>query len=226
MQIFIPANPEPVKIELERTALVVVDMQNAFCSIGGMFDLMGSLNKPKVDKVIEVDKKVILACRSCGIKIIYLRMGYRPDLADAGGPESPNYWKESGISRMRQKPETRENGLIVGTWNWEIIDELKPQSGDILVNKNRFSGFPNTGLDIILRTNNLKYLVFTGLFTNICVESTIRDAFFHEYFPILISDGCGCVGPDYLQDATVYNVARVFGWVTLSNDLINVLSQL
>jgi ureidoacrylate peracid hydrolase len=223
MDITIPANPQPVKIEKERTALVVVDMQNAFCSSGGMFDLMGSLDKPKVEKVIAVGKKVLQACRSRGIKIVYLRMGYRPDLADAGGLESPNYWKERGISRMREKPETRENGLIVGTWNWDIIDELKPQPEDILVNKNRFSGFPNTGLDIVLRTHNLKYLLFAGLFTNICVESTIRDAFFHEYFPVLISDACGCMGPDYLQDATVYNVARVFGWVTDSKDFIYAL---
>jgi ureidoacrylate peracid hydrolase len=224
MQIVIPANPQPIKIESERTALVVVDMQNAFCSSGGMFDLMGSLDKPKVEKVAGVDKKVIQACRNRGIKIVYLRMGYRPDLSDAGGPESPNYWKERGVSQMRQKPETRDHGLIVGSWNWEIIDELKPQPEDILVNKNRYSGFPNTGLDMILRTHNLKYLLFTGLFTNICVESTIRDAYFHEYFPVLISDACGNVGPDYLQEATIYNVARVFGWVTTSSDLIEALS--
>jgi ureidoacrylate peracid hydrolase len=226
MQISIPANPQPLKIELERTALVVVDMQNAFCSSGGMFDLMGSLDKPKVEKVAAVDKKVIQACRSQGIKILYLRMGYRPDLADAGGPESPNYWKERGVSQMRQKPETKDRGLIVGSWNWEIIDELKPHPEDILVNKNRYSGFPNTGLDIILRTNNLKYLLFTGLFTNVCVESTIRDAYFHEYFPVLISDACGNVGPDYLQEATIYNVARVFGWVTTSSELIDAFQKL
>jgi ureidoacrylate peracid hydrolase len=225
MQIVIPANPQPLQIEMERTALVVVDMQNAFCSSGGMFDLMGSLDQPKVERVIQVDKKVIRACRTRGIKIVYLRMGYRPDLADAGGLESPNFWKERGISRMREKPETKENGLIVGSWNWEIIDELQPQPQDILVNKNRFSGFPNTNLDIILRTNNLKYLLFAGLFTNICVESTIRDAFFHEYFPVLISDACGSVGPDFLQEATVYNIARCFGWVTTSNDLIAVLDK-
>jgi ureidoacrylate peracid hydrolase len=225
MQIVIPANPQPLQIEMEKTALLVVDMQNAFCSNGGMFDLMGSLDRPKVEKVVQIDKKIIRACRSRGIKIIYLRMGYRPDLADAGGLESPNYWKERGISRIREKPETKENGLIVGSWNWEIIDELKPQAEDILVNKNRFSGFPNTNLDIILRTNNLKYLLFAGLFTNICVESTIRDAFFHEYFPVLISDACGSVGPDFLQEATVYNIARCFGWVINSNDLTALLDK-
>ena len=140
MKITVPANPQPVKIEIARTALIVVDMQNAFCSSEGMFDLKGSLDRPKVEKVIDVDKKVIQACRGRGIKIIYLRMGYRPDLADAGGPESPNYWKERGISLMREKPEMKEHGLIVGNWNWEVIDDLKPQSEDILVNKNRFSG--------------------------------------------------------------------------------------
>jgi ureidoacrylate peracid hydrolase len=223
MEIFLPANPQPIKIDTDKSALVVVDMQNAFCSSGGMFDMMGSLDKAKVKKVIEVDKKVIESFRSRGLKIVYLRMGYRPDLADAGGPDSPNYWKERGLSQWHKKPEMRDRILTVGSWNWEIIDELKPLSEDILVNKNRYSGFPNTGLDVILRTQSVKYLLFIGLFTNVCVESNIRDAFFHEYFPILISDGCGNMGPDYLQEATIYNVARVFGWVVSSEDLISAL---
>ncbi len=223
MEVTIPANPQPVKIDTARTALVVVDMQNGFCSSGGMFDLMGNLNKPMVERVTNVDKKVIQSCRVSGIKILYFQMGYRPDLADAGGPESPNYWKERAFTQMHANPEMKDRVLTVGSWNWEIIDPLKPESGDILVNKNRYSGFPNTGLDIILRTHNVKYLLFIGLFTNVCVESNIRDAYFHEYFPIMISDGCGPTGPDYLQEATIYNVARVFGWVTTSNDLITAL---
>lgn len=225
MEIVIPANPQPIKINTEKTALVVVDMQNAFCAAGGVFDLAGNLDKAKIEKVTEVDKKVIGSCRNAGLKIVYLRMGYRPDLADTGGPDSPNYWKERALAQWREKPETKDRILTVGSWNWEIIDELKPQPGDILVNKNRYSGFLNTDLDVVLRTHGIKYLLFTGVFTNVCVESNIRDAFFHEYFPILISDGCGNMGPDYLQDATIYNVSRVFGWVATSDELMAALKN-
>jgi ureidoacrylate peracid hydrolase len=65
--------------------------------------------------------------------------------------------------------------------------------------------------------------VLIGLFTNVCVESTLRDAFFHEYFPLLVSDGCGNTGPDYIQDATIWNVTSVFGWVTSADDLLQAL---
>jgi len=225
MEVMIPAEPGPVKVDINRTGLVVVDMQNAFCTRGGMFDSMGMLIESRVRPVIDTEKKLIGAARRRGIKIIFLRMGYRPDLADAGGPESPNYWKEGSLSALREHPELKGKTLTVGSWDWEIIDELKPQPEDIVVNKNRFSGFPHTGLDIILRTNNLKHLLFTGLFTNVCVESTLRDAYFHEYFPILVKDCCGNMGPDYTQEATIWNVAHVFGWVTTSENLIKAFNS-
>jgi ureidoacrylate peracid hydrolase len=225
MQVVLEARPEPQKIELARTALVVVDMQNAFCSKGGMFDTLGLLNEDRVKPVVARLISVIKTARSVNLKLIYLRMGYRPDLADAGGPESPNYWKEGSLASARQHPELKDRILVEGSRDWQIIDELKPQAGDLIVNKNRYSGFPNTNLDIVLKTHNLKHLLFTGLFTNICVESTIRDAYFHEYFPVLVSDCCGNMGPDYTQDATIWAVASVFGWVTDTAALLAALDQ-
>jgi ureidoacrylate peracid hydrolase len=223
MELNIPANPETIKVDIARLSLIIVDMQNAFCKKGGLFDTMGMLDESKVQPVIKTAKKVIEACRSQGLKIIYLRMGYRPDLADTGGLESPNYWKEGSLATIRKYPKLKAKYLTVGTWDWQIIDELKPQPDDILVNKNRFSGFPNTDFDVILQTHNLKYLVFIGLFTNICVESNIRDAYFHEYFPILVSDGCGNAGPESTQEATIWNVTNIFGWTTTSECLIKAL---
>lgn len=223
MEVVIPAKPEPIKLAIARTALIVVDMQNTFCKKGGLFDFLEALDEVKVKRVIEKNKKVIEASRRRGIKVIYLRMGYRPDLANAGSPESPNYWKELGLVTMRKQPELKGRFLTMGTRDWEIIDELKPQLEDIIVDKNRYSGFANTELDTILRTHNIKYLVFIGLATNVCVESTLRDAYFHEYFPVLVSDSCGNLGPNYTQEATIWNVSEVFGWVTTSSDLIKAL---
>lgn len=223
MEVIVPAQPELIKLDIERTALIIVDMQNAFCKKDGLFDVMGMLDEAKAKRVIEIDRKVIEASRRKGIKVIYLRMGYRPDLSNAGGPESPNYWKEGGLVAVREHPEWKGRFLIIGSWDWEIIGELKPQPEDIAVDKNRYSGFTNTDLDAILRTHNIKYLVFIGIATNICVESTLRDAFFHEYFPVLVSDACGNIGPDYTQETTIWNVSTLFGWVTTSDDLLEAL---
>jgi ureidoacrylate peracid hydrolase len=150
-------------------------------------------------------------------------MTYGPDPADIAGPDSPSYFKASTHAIKLNHPELKGEFLIKDTWDWEIVDELKPGPEDIIVNKNRYSGFVNTYLDDILRANNIKYLLFTGLFTNVCVESTLRDAYFHEYFPVLISDACGNTGPDFLQEATEWNVQSVFGWLTTAADLIKSL---
>lgn len=223
MKVLVPANPEPIEIDVERTAVIVVDMQHAFCSKDGLLDVLGQLDEAKAGRVIEVDKKVIEAARRAGIKLVYLRSAYRPDLLDAGGPESPHYWKTHVIRRMYDNPEVRGKFLTQGSWDAEIVDELKPKPGDAVVDKNRFSGFRNTGLNAVLFTLNIKYLVFLGIATNICVESTLRDAYFSEYFPILVSDGCGNRGPDYTQEATIWNVSALFGWVTTSSDFIKAI---
>ncbi len=223
MKVVVTAKPEPIKLDTKRTALIVVDMQNTFCKKGGIFDYLGKLDEMKVNHIINRDKKVIEACRDKGIKVVYLRMGYRRDLSNAGGPESPNYYKELGVVAMRMYPELKGKFLTMGTKDWQIIDELKPQAGDIVVDKHRYSGFSNTELDTILRTYNIKYLLFIGLATNVCVESTLRDAYFHEYFPILLSDGCGNIGPESTQEATIWNVTEVFGWVTTCHDLVKAL---
>jgi ureidoacrylate peracid hydrolase len=223
MKVKLPARPESIELDIDRTALIVVDMQNTFCKKGGIFDYIGALDETKVKRVIDRDKKVVEACRRKGVRVVYLRMGYRPDLANAGGPESPNYHKELGVVAMRQHPELNRKFLVRGTRDWEIIDELKPRPGDIIVDKHRYSGFVNTDLDTILETNNIKYLLFIGLATNVCVESTLREAYFREYFPVLISDGCGNIGPESTQAATIWNVTEVFGWVTSTRDLIKIL---
>ncbi len=221
MKFNLKAEPESIKLDSARTALIVVDMQNAFCKKGGLFDVMGMLNGDKAKSAIANNKKIIGAFHRAGIKVVYLRMVYRADLADAGGPESPNYWKEKGRAMARKNPGRRF--LVEGTWDAEIIDELKPLHDDIVVNKNRFSGFFNTNLNSVLRTLNIKCLVFTGVATNVCVESTLRDAYFHEYFPVLVNDACANTGPDFVQSSTIWNVTNVFGWVTKTADLIKAL---
>lgn len=215
----IQAEPETVEVDLSRTAVIVVDMQNAFVSKGGMWDVRG-VDVTKIWRVMKPIKQVLEAARNSAVKVIYIRHAYRPDLTDAGDMESPNYWKNPGLVMLRKNPSYREKIIIDGLWGSNIIDELKPLETDIVVTKPRYSGFANTDLDALLRKLNIKFLFFTGIATNICVESTIRDAFHKEYWPILIADCCMHLGPEYLQRATFWNIKRVFGWITNSKEFI------
>ncbi len=221
MKITIPARPEPLELDTGRSALIVVDMQNAFCKKGGMMDYFRMMDPPAVKRIIDMDKKVIEAFREKEIRIIYLRMTYLA--GDDANPESPFYWKEAGLKAVRDNPELKGRFLYKGSRDREIIDELKPDTKDIIIDKSRFSGFTNTELDARLKEHGIKYLFFAGLYTNICVESTLRDAFFHEYFPVMIEDACGNMGPGYTQEATVFNVTRAFGWVTTVREVLNAL---
>lgn len=221
-KILLPAEPEPIEINLLKTAVIVVDMQNAFVKKGGYFDLAG-YDLSKVQKIIGLSKEILGMARKKGLKIIYLQMGCSPDLSDAGNPNSPNRLKSRALKWIHHHPEWKENLYIYGTWGADIIEELKPQQGDIVVKKQKHDGFIGTNLDLILRTYDIKYILFTGIATNICVESTLRHAFFLDYFPILVSDAVSEMGPNFLQEATLLNVQSTFGWVTTTQNLLSTL---
>ena len=223
--LLLQADPEPIGIDLQRTATIVVDMQNAFCSRGGMFDSIGMDITP-IREVIEPCRRVIDAMRSRGCKIIYLQMGFDEDLHASGGPNSPYWYKGTALRMMREHSELLDGKpLVFGTRDADFIPELKPKKDDIVIRKQRISGFYGTNLGQTLFTCDIRYLVFIGVATNVCVESTLRDAFFLDYFPILVSDAVHQVGPDFCQEATIYNVKTYFGWVTTAKRLIGALQQ-
>ena len=213
------AEPEPLEIDLKRMAVLVIDMQNAFVSKGGMFDLWGFdiSNNPKV---IEPIKRITSAARAKQIRVIYLAHVLSPDVREAG-PMS-TFWFNQVLKSYREKPEMRHALLLRGTWGAQIIDELKPREDEMLIEKRRFSAFVGTDLDMMLKTYDIRYLVFTGVATNICVESSLRDACHLEYLPILVSDAAAA-SPPSRQEATIGNVKQVFGWVTTSLNLIKAL---
>jgi len=218
----IEAEPGSIEIALSKTAILVVDMQNAFVRKGGYFDAVGA-DLSGVEKIIGTCREIIDAARERGVKIIYLQMGYSPDLSDKGPPESPYVYKAKVPILLREHPELKDKLYIYGTWGAEIIEELKPCQEDIVIKKQRYDGFVGTNLDIILRTLGIKYLIFLGTATNICVESTLRRSFFLDYFPILVSDAVSQKGPRMMQEATIFNVQSTFGWVTDSVRLIRAI---
>jgi ureidoacrylate peracid hydrolase len=218
----IQAEPEPIKIDVLKTAVIIIDMQNTFVRRGGIFDLAG-FDVSATEKIIKPCQEIARTAREKGIKIIYTQMGYSPDLSDSGGQNSPLWHKSRGLPLLRQRPELKDKLYIYGTWGADIIDELKPQPGDVVVRKQKHDGFIGTNLDIVLGTYGVKYLVFIGTATNICVESTLRHAFALNYFPILVSDAVSPMGPASMQEAAIFNVRTIFGWVTTSKELLRAI---
>jgi len=225
----IEARPEPITFDTARTAALVVDMQNDFGAIGGMFDRAG-IDIRVIRRVLEPTAKALATIRSAGIPVIYLKMGFRADLSDLGLPDSPNRLKHRlfGVGTAVLAPDGRPSRVLIrDTWNTEILDELKPGPGDVVIYKTRYSGFYGTELDAVLKRRGVKWLIVTGCTTNVCVDSTVRDAMFRDYTCVVLAD---CTAepiahdaPRTNHDATLLAVQLLFGWVADSADLIRAL---
>jgi ureidoacrylate peracid hydrolase len=211
------ARPEEFPLVPRETAVIVVDMQNAYASPGGYIDIQG-FDVSAANRVTERILRVIATARAVGSPIVFFQNGWEPGRHEAGTPDSPNYWKSNALKLMRADPKLDGTLITRGTWDYELVAELKPEPEDIVLNKTRYSGFWGTPLDAILRARRIRNLLFVGIATNVCVESTLRDAYFLEYFPILIEDATLHAGPPEMQAATVFNVEKFFGWVTTTSD--------
>lgn len=216
------SRPVAIEVDLTKAAVVVVDMQNAFATKGGMLDIAGA-DISDAPRVVRSIKGILKAARQAGVLVVYVQMGYKPDLSNSGGPNSPNWHKELAMHLMNCQPELKGKLLTEGTWDFAIVDELKPAPQDLVVLKTRYSGFAGTTLDSQLRTRGIHYLFFAGIATNVCVESTLRDAYFQDYWPILIADGAMPAGPASLQEATIYNVENFFGWTIRAEEFLRIV---
>jgi ureidoacrylate peracid hydrolase len=220
----VQAKPESLQIDVNRSAVIAVNMQNAFVSKGGMFDVSG-FDISAARGVIRNNKKLIEAARDAGCKVVYLMMSYDANYADSGGPESPNWHKELGLAMMRKNPAAWGKYVTQGSWDEEICSDLKPGPEDIVIRKSRYSGFHGTNLDSILKSYNIKYCLYTGVATNVCVESTLRHGYFLDYWPILVTDAVNNAGPPITQKATLWNVESAFGWLVTTADLVKAFSR-
>jgi ureidoacrylate peracid hydrolase len=223
------AKPAPISIDLAKTVVMVVDMQNDFGSKGGMFDRAG-LDISIIQRAVPPTAKVLAAARSAGIRIVYLKMGFRPDLSDMGAPDSPNYVSHQaiGVGTAVRAPNGAESRILVqDTWNTEIVDDLRPQPSDIVLYKHRYSEFFETDLDDRLKWLGTRSIIFTGCTTSVCVESTLRDAMFHDYSPVLLADCSGeVVGyklPRSNHEASLLLIEDRFGWVSTSEEFVKAL---
>jgi ureidoacrylate peracid hydrolase len=223
-EVILPAKPEPLALNITETVLIVVDMQNAYASKNGYLDKAG-FDISSTDPVIAQSAKAIAAARAVGIPIVFFQNGWDKKYTEAGGPGSPNWYKSNALKTMRKQPELMGKLLAKGTWDYELVAELKPLEGDIIIPKTRYSGFYNTNLDSMLRSRGIRNLVFTGIATNVCVESTLRDGFFLEYFGVVLADATHQAGSDVIQESSLFNIATFFGWVSSVEEFCKTVSK-
>ena len=193
-------------------ALLVIDMQNGFVSRGGSYDLMG-LNISKYSDVVPALKQLIGFCRKVKIPIFY----------------SQAVREESGIDLLTRShrilPKSREERIkrrpicIRGSWDAEIVEELKPNFDDHVVIKRRDSVFQDTEVEVWLRSLGIDSIIFAGIDTSICVESSLRDAFNHGYDIILISDATASNNLNH-YNSTLDNIRNYYGLVMNLNEFI------
>jgi ureidoacrylate peracid hydrolase len=187
------------------TAVVVVDMQNDFCAEGGYIHRTRkadmSANEPLADRI----SGLVDLGRSAGATIVWVQANYEPRFLSA---------------QAILKREERQPALVCcegGSWGWQFY-KVQPREGDLMIEKHCFSAFFGTELDRMLRLRGIKTLVFTGVATNTCVESSLRDASFLGYYIVLAEDCCASAAPK-LHDATLDNVRASFGDVVMSSRL-------
>lgn len=224
--ITIPARPQALVLDPARTALLVIDMQNDFASEGGMFSERG-IPLETIGRVVAPIAATVDAVRKAGIPVVFLKMGFAPDLSDAGPPSAPNRIKHA---RLRAgEPSASGNGrvLVRGDWGTDIVPALAPLPNEAQVWKTRYSGFFETELDAHLRALAVDTLIVTGCTTSVCVDSTVRDAMFRDYRCLVLED---CVAEPIAHDASRSNHAAsllifeiLLAWVGASRDLIRAL---
>jgi ureidoacrylate peracid hydrolase len=222
-EVTVEARPASISIDTARTAVIVVDMQNDFGSKSGMFDRAG-IDISGIQKAVTPTAHVLELARNAGIKVIYLKMAYQPDLSDLGDPDSVNRVRhlQLGVGQNVTAPDGSPSRVLIrDTWNSDILDELEPRADDIVIYKTRFSGFYKTDLDARLRDLDIKNLIITGCTTSICVESTVRDAMFRDYLCVLLGDCMSePIGGELSRsnhDASLLSTEVLLGWVSDSN---------
>jgi len=222
--ISIAAEPQNIVIDANKTALLIVDMQNDFCTKGGWLDSRGIDISPN-RKPIGPLSQLVETFRKQSVPVIWVNWGVRKDLLNihpslrhAHSPRGD----EPGLAEP--VPGTRSEVIARGSWGAEVVDEINPGDKDIQIVKHRFSAFWDTETDSVLRNLGVKTLLIGGVNLDQCVMTTLEDASFLGYDTVLIEDASATTSPDFCVQATLYNVKLLFGFVTRSQEVLTGLA--
>lgn len=218
------ARPEPLRFDPASSALIVVDMQNAYVSAGGYMDRAG-FDISCGQTVSEQTTLALQHARLAGMQVVFLQNGWDAGYVEAGGPGSPNWHKSNALKTMRRTAAIDGQLLSKGGWDYALIEAMQPREGEVVVAKTRYSGFFNSTLDSTLRARGIRTLIFTGVATNVCVESTLRDAYHLEYFCVVLEDAVTQAGPEFVARASLYTIETFFGWISDTGRFASALNQ-
>ncbi len=217
--------PAPIKLNIEQTALIIIDMQNDFCHKKGWLSSIGVDTEP-LSNISTTINNITSISRIVGIPIVWLNWGNRVDLLNI----SPsllhvydNHFVGAGLGS--EINEFSRHVLVKNSWGAKLYDNLVVSTNDIFVDKYRMSGFWDNELDSILRNMDIKSLFFLGVNVDQCVLSTLIDASCLGYDCILIEDGCATTSPHYCSLATIYNVKQCFGFTVQSQNFSSIIKD-
>lgn len=212
-----PANPKNFDFEVGKTALVIIDMQRDFCYPGGFGEELGN-EITQTQSIIPNVEKMLKLAREKGMFVVHTREGHRPDLSDL----LPNK-KARGGSIGEEGPMGRI--LVRGEYGHDIVDELKPVEGEVVIDKPGKGAFYQTDLEIILRKKGITHLLVAGVTTHVCVQSTIREANDRGFDCLMLEDCCAAFDPKDHEDSIrmINQQGGIFGWTAPSENIFSVL---
>jgi nicotinamidase-related amidase len=220
MTMLVPAKPYAFAFDPKTTALVVIDMQRDFLEPGGFGELLGN-DVSLLQAAVEPLKAVLAAARDTGMTVIHTREGHRPDLSDC----PPSKRARGGLAVGIGDPGPKGRILVRGELGHDIVDELAPAPGEIVLDKPGKGSFCATDLELILRNLGIERLIVTGVTTEVCVHTTVREANDRGFECLVLADCCGSYFPEFHEVALRMIAAQggIFGWVGDSADLLDQL---
>jgi biuret amidohydrolase len=216
----VPAKPYPFVFHPATTALVVIDMQRDFLEPGGFGESLGN-DVSMLARVVAPLQALLAAARGTGMLVVHTREGHRPDLADC--PPAKIARGGSEITIGSQGPKGRI--LVRGEYGHDIVDELAPIEGEVLLDKPGKGAFYATDLELLLRNRGITHLIVTGVTTEVCVHTTVREANDRGFECLVPEDCVGSYFPEFQEVGLKMIAAQggIFGWVGASADVIAAL---
>ncbi len=216
----IDAEPYPFEFVAARCALLLIDMQRDFLEPGGFGEMLGN-DVSMLRRTIAPNRRLLEAWRKSGLMVLHTREGHRPDLADL----PPAKWRRGGGEKRIGDPGPLGRILTRGESGHDIIAELSPCPGEPVIDKPGKGAFWSTDLHAILQHRNIAQLVVTGVTTEVCVHTTVREANDRGYECLVLSDCVGSYFPEFHEVGLKMITAQggIFGWVSESARLIDAL---